>query len=173
VAADGLGAGHRHDAVRPGSFVNPIWYVLGNEVDPTDIVHIPWFTLPGKVLGLSPIGAFASMATTNLAAQEYMEAWHATGGVPPGTFKNTTQMVDQADAAVIKARLMEAIRTRQPIVYGKDWDYSPITVPALRGAVHRDAEAGRDAAGCDLRGAAGVDRRRDRRVDVVQQPGAA
>jgi HK97 family phage portal protein len=113
-----------------GSFVNPIWYILGNRVDPTDLVHIPWFTLPGKILGLSPIGAFASMATTNLAAQDYMEAWHSTGGVPPGTFKNTTQTVDQADAAVIKARLMEAIRTRQPIVYGKDWDYSPITVPA-------------------------------------------
>ncbi|MEV7394337.1 phage portal protein [Streptomyces sp. NPDC091215] len=113
-----------------GSFVNPIWYVLGYEVDPNDLVHIPWFTLPGKILGLSPIGAFASMATTNLAAQEYMEAWHATGGVPPGTFKNTTQTVDQQDAAVIKARLMDAIRTRQPIVYGKDWDYSPITVPA-------------------------------------------
>ena len=113
-----------------GSFVNPIWFVLGNRVDPSDLVHIPWFTLPGKILGLSPIGAFASMATTNLAAQEYMEAWHATGGVPPGTFKNTTQTVDQADAAVIKARLMEAIRTRQPIVYGKDWDYNPITVPA-------------------------------------------
>jgi HK97 family phage portal protein len=113
-----------------GSFVNPIWYILGNRIPAEDIVHIPWFTLPGKVLGLSPIGAFASMATTNLAAQEYMEAWHATGGVPPGTFKNMTQTVDQADAAVIKARLMEAIRSRQPIVYGKDWDYNPITVPA-------------------------------------------
>lgn len=113
-----------------GSFVNPIWLVLGKPVDPADLVHIPWFTLPGKILGLSPIGAFASMASTNLAAQEYMEAWHATGGVPPGTFKNTTQTVDQADAAVIKARLTEAIRTRQPIVYGKDWDYSAITVPA-------------------------------------------
>ncbi|MET7479544.1 phage portal protein [Streptomyces sp. NPDC005648] len=115
----------------PGSFVNPIWYVLGNRVDnPEDIVHIPWFTLPGKILGLSPIGAFASMATTNLAAQEYMEAWHSTGGVPPGTFKSTTQKVDQAEASVIKERLVAAIRSRQPIVYGKDWDYNAITVPA-------------------------------------------
>ncbi|MFE2469720.1 phage portal protein [Streptomyces mirabilis] len=113
-----------------GSFVNPIWYVLGRRVDPNDIVHIPWFTLPGKILGLSPIGAFASMANTNLAAQEYMEAWHATGGVPPGTFKNNAKKVDQADAQVIKARLVEAIRSRQPIVHGTDWDYNPITVPA-------------------------------------------
>lgn len=113
-----------------GSFVNPIWYVLGNRVDPDDIVHIPWFTLPGKILGLSPIGAFASMANTNLAAQDYMEAWHATGGVPPGTFKNNSKTVDQKDAAVIKARLVEAIRSRQPIVHGADWDYTAITVPA-------------------------------------------
>jgi len=113
-----------------GSFVNPIWYVLGRRVDPNDIVHIPWFTLPGKILGLSPIGAFASMANTNLAAQEYMEAWHATGGVPPGTFKNNSKTVDQKDAAVIKARLVEAIRSRQPIVHGADWDYTAITVPA-------------------------------------------
>jgi HK97 family phage portal protein len=113
-----------------GSFVNPIWYVLGHRVDPADIVHIPWFTIPGKVLGLSPIGAFASMASTSLAAQEYMEAWHATGGVPPGTFKNTAKKVDQKEAAVIKQRLVEAIRTRQPIVHGADWDYTAITVPA-------------------------------------------
>jgi HK97 family phage portal protein len=114
----------------PGSFTNPVWYVLGNRVDSEDIVHIPWFPLPGKVLGLSPIGAFASMATTSLAAQEYMEAWHSTGGVPPGTFKSTTQTVDQKEAAVIKTRLVEAIRTRQPIVHGKDWEYTAITVPA-------------------------------------------
>lgn len=114
-----------------GSFVNPIWYILGNRVqDPNDIVHIPWFTVPGKVLGLSPIGAFASMASTSLAAQEYMEAWHSTGGVPPGTFKNTAKKVDQKEAAVIKARLVEAIRSRQPIVHGADWDYEAITVPA-------------------------------------------
>ncbi|MHC3474689.1 phage portal protein [Streptomyces sp. 7R007] len=114
----------------PGSFVNPIWYVLGNRVDAEDIVHIPWFTLPGKVLGLSPMGAFASMAATSLAAQEYMEAWHATGGVPPGTFKSTTQKVDQKEAEIIKARLVSAIRSRQPIVHGKDWEYDAITVPA-------------------------------------------
>lgn len=113
-----------------GSFVNPIWYILGNRANPEDIVHIPWFTIPGKVLGLSPMGAFASMASTSLAAQEYMEAWHKTGGVPPGTFKNTSKKVDQADAEVIKQRLVAAIKTRQPIVHGADWDYEAITVPA-------------------------------------------
>jgi HK97 family phage portal protein len=114
----------------PGSFTKPTWYVLGEVVPAENLVHIPWFTLPGKVWGMSPIGAFASTVATGLAAQEYTQAWFESGGVPPGTFKNTSQMVDQKDAAVIKARLVEAIRTRQPIVYGKDWDYNSIAIPA-------------------------------------------
>jgi HK97 family phage portal protein len=114
----------------PGSFTNPIWRVLGSPVPAENLVHIPWFTLPGRIWGLSPIGAFASTVATGLAAQEYTQAWFESGGVPPGTFKSTTQTVDQNEAAVIKQRLVEAIRTRQPIVYGKDWDYNSITIPA-------------------------------------------
>lgn len=113
-----------------GSFTDPVWRVLGVEVPAENIVHIPWFTLPGRVWGLSPLGAFATTVRTGLAAQEYTESWFVNGGVPPGTFKNTAQTVNQKDAAVIKARLVEAIRTRQPIVYGKDWDFNAITLPA-------------------------------------------
>lgn len=114
----------------PGSFTDPIWRVLGEVVPAENLVHIPWFTLPGRVWGLSPIGAFATTVNTGLEAQDYTEQWFRSGGVPPGTFKNVNQTVDQADAAVIKSRLIEAIRTRQPIVYGKDWDFNAITIPA-------------------------------------------
>jgi HK97 family phage portal protein len=114
----------------PGSFVNPIWYVLGTRVDPEDIVHIPWIAVPGRVWGLSPMGAFAKAVSTGLSAQEYTDTWFSSGGAPPGTFKNANQTVDQADAAIIKQRLVDAIRTRQPIVFGKDWEYDSITLPA-------------------------------------------
>lgn len=114
----------------PGSFVNPIWYVLGRQVDPSDIVHIPWIAVPGRVWGLSPMAAFAKSVSTGLSAQEYTDTWFNSGGAPPGTFKNTSQVVDQKDATVIKQRLVEAIKTRQPIVFGKDWEYDAITLPA-------------------------------------------
>lgn len=114
----------------PGSFVNPIWYVLGQRVDPADIVHIPWIAVPGRVWGLSPMGAFAKSVSTGLSAQEYTDTWFNAGGAPPGTFRNINQVVDQKDAAVIKSRLVEAIKTRQPIVFGKDWEYEAITMPA-------------------------------------------
>jgi HK97 family phage portal protein len=49
--------------------------------------------------------------------------------VPPGTYQNTAKKIEQEEAAAVKARLMEAIRTRQPIVYGADWKFDAISVP--------------------------------------------
>lgn len=112
----------------PGSFTNPKWYYLGEKLPSEDVVHIPWFQLPGRVWGLSPIGAYAMTVSTGLAAQKFSDDWFRSGGVPPGQFRNTSQIVDQSDAAVIKRRLVQSIRSHEPIVYGKDWEYTPFTV---------------------------------------------
>lgn len=112
----------------PGSFVDPIFYYYGERLPKEDLVHIPWFVLPGKVWGLSPIGAYASTVSTALSAQEFTRQWFNNGGVPPATFKNTAQTVDQAQADIIKRRLVSAIKTHEPIVYGADWDFTPISV---------------------------------------------
>ncbi|UNZ20618.1 phage portal protein [Streptomyces sp. 891-h] len=113
---------------RRGSPTEPVWRYQGVEIPAYDIVHIPWFTLPGKVWGLSPIGAYAVTVSTGLAAQRFSDDWFRSGGVPPGRFKNAEQTVNQKEANVIKRRLIQAIRSHEPIVYGKDWDYEPITV---------------------------------------------
>ncbi|MFI0900572.1 phage portal protein [Streptomyces sp. NPDC020983] len=114
----------------PGSYVNPIWMILGRQVPSEDIVHIPWIAVAGRVWGLSPMAAFATSVSTGLSAQEYTDTWFNSGGAPPGAFKNVNQVVDQKDAQVIKDRLVAAIRTRQPIVYGKDWEFDTIQLPA-------------------------------------------
>lgn len=112
------------------STIRPRWFWRNREIPAEDVVHIPWFTVPGKTEGLSPLGAFATTINTGLYAQAYGSDWFENGGIPPGTFQNVEQpVVDQVAADTIKARLVSAIRTRQPIVYGKDWKYTPITVP--------------------------------------------
>jgi HK97 family phage portal protein len=93
------------------------------------VLHIPWFKIPGKVKGLSPIEAYAATVDTGLQAQAYANGWFAAGGVPPGKFKNTQQMVSQEQAEIVRDRLVAAIRSRRPIVYGSDWEYEPITIP--------------------------------------------
>lgn len=135
VACDGFGFPTVLDWLNP-SRVAPDdrprktgWLVDGREVDRSSIVHIPWFCLPGERLGLSPIGAFANTIGVGLGAQSYAEDWFNAGGFPPGKFKNTEQTVNQTQAAEIKARLAAAIRSREPLVYGRDWDYSAISVP--------------------------------------------
>lgn len=107
----------------------PVWYWRGRVVPPEDLLHIPWFVVAGKVQGLSPIEAYAVTTSTGLQAQEYGEAWFRAGGVPPGTFKNSAKSVTPEEARQVKGRLVAAIRSREPIVYGSDWDYNPITVP--------------------------------------------
>lgn len=112
----------------PGSFTNPRFYYLGELLPAEDVVHIPWFQLPGRVWGLSPMGAYAVTVSTGLSAQKFSDDWYRSGGVPPGQFRNQNQTVDQADANVIKRRLVSAIQSHEPIVYGKDWEYTPFTI---------------------------------------------
>lgn len=107
----------------------PVWFWQGRRINREDVLHIPWFKIPGRTKGLSPIEAYATIVDTGLQAQAYANGWFSAGGVPPGTFKNAAADVKQEDAEIIKARLVSAIRTRQPIVYGKDWDYNAITIP--------------------------------------------
>jgi HK97 family phage portal protein len=114
----------------PGSYVQPIWYWLGRILPTEDLVHIAWFTVPGKALGLSPIEACAATISTGVSAQVYTSDWFNNGAVPPGKFKNTQKTVSQDESDEIKARLNAAIRSRKPLVYGADWDYDPIAVSA-------------------------------------------
>ncbi len=106
------------------------WRWRGREVPDEQIVHIPWFTLPGKREGLSPIGSYAATLGIGLGAQSYARDWFDGGGFPPGTFQNTEKVIPTADeAAAIRAKLAASRRSRQPLVYGKDWKYDAISVP--------------------------------------------
>lgn len=138
TARDGFGFPTRVDWLNPAdvfvddyrSVIRPVWYWKGREVPREDIVHVPWFPVPGSVWGLSPIAQFALTIGTGLDAQSYGADWFRGGGFPPGTFVNEHQpVIEQDKAEEIKARVVSAIRTRQPLVHGSGWKYTPITVP--------------------------------------------
>lgn len=112
----------------PGSFMSPLWYWRGRPMNPEDVVHIPWFTMPYRVRGHSPIGAFQITANIGLGAQEYASAWFKNGGVPPGTFKNAEQKISKEDADLITDRVTSRLQQRKPLVFGKDWEYTPIQI---------------------------------------------
>jgi len=105
------------------------WFIDGRSVSRLDIVHIPWITIPGRTLGLSPIEHYASTINAGLDSQSYGNDWFKGGGFPPSVFKNTDKVVTDEAATGIRAKLVQAIRRREPLVTGRDWEYTPISIP--------------------------------------------
>lgn len=114
--------------------VPPRWYIDGRPVDAGSLVHIPLYVLPGKVLGVSPIGAFASVIGTGLSAQDFGRNWFDNGAIPSGIVSNSDpganggQPVNQEQSTQIKARFKEAASGRDVVVMSGGWDFRAITV---------------------------------------------
>jgi HK97 family phage portal protein len=105
------------------------WYIDGRSVSPLDLVHIPWICVPGRTLGLSPIEYYAGTINAGIDAQVYGNDWFQHGGFPPAVFKNTAKQLNPGEASAVASRLNAAVKKRQPLVTGSDWDYTPITIP--------------------------------------------
>lgn len=120
----------------PGSLSTPIFYYMGRAVhvgpsipSTSDLIHIPWFPVPGRILGLSPLGAAAVMIQGGLASQEWNSEWFQNSGIPSATMKNTARTLLPEEADAVKQRLVSTIRAHKPLVYGSDWDFNAITIP--------------------------------------------
>lgn len=104
------------------------WYVFGQPVPSSRIVHIPWIVPPGKKLGLSPIEHFATVISAGLSAQEYADLRRG-GGIPPSVLKNEEKVLDPAQADQVTARLVAKLQRGEPFVTGRDWTFTTSTIP--------------------------------------------
>ena len=95
----------------------------------SELFHVKGYSLPGRLEGISPLRAFALTILAGHENQRYSTDWFASGGFPPGTFQNSEIEVDAQQAAEIRRMLVTSLRRREPLVYGRDWDYTPVTVP--------------------------------------------
>lgn len=108
--------------------VKPRYYYRGFELPREDVFHIPWVVMPGYVVGLSPIQAFAQTIGVGLKATEYGLSWFENGGTPPATMKNNAKTINPAESKEIQTRLSAAMRSRKPMVFGNDWDFNALQV---------------------------------------------
>lgn len=113
----------------------PQWYWLGRPVDPWlgrdstgELLHVPWYVIPGEILGVSPVRAFATTIDQGLAVNQFGRDFFRKGAIPSAVLE-TDQEVDQEQAKTIKQRFVAAARGREPVVMGKGAKYKPITVP--------------------------------------------
>ena len=113
-------------------FANPVrarYFYFGRQMDVADLLHVRAMTLAGHTAALSPLGAFKALIEGGLDQQEYSKLWFANGGYPPGIFKNTELEVDADMSRAIRGTLTETLRRRQPLVFGRDWEFNPVNVP--------------------------------------------
>lgn len=111
------------------------WYWLGRPVQPWlgrdsagELIHIPWYVLPGRIKGLSPIQAFSQTIEGGLYAEQFARNFFKNDGVPSGVLE-TDQQIDQEQAKTIKDRFKQAAKGRDTVVLGAGATYRPISIP--------------------------------------------
>lgn len=105
----------------------PRWRVRGKPVE--RLIHIPNFVVPGRITGLSPIGAYKTTIETGLYAQQFGRDWFANGAVPSGVV-STEAAINEEQAGEVKTRWRKSVKNREPVVLGKGWDYKQVSVAA-------------------------------------------
>lgn len=111
--------------------LNPIFTVNGQPVADDSIVHIPAFPMPGKVLGLSPIKAFATTTEVGWQAIRFGRDWFRNNGNPGAILKNQKlDTIPQVTADAIKSKFKTAVSGRDLLVVGRDWEFESVSIPA-------------------------------------------
>jgi len=108
----------------------PRYYYRGRSFGPSEVIHIPWIQRPGKWEGISPLRAFRDAWQAGVSAQGVAKDWFGGGAIPSGHLKNIAQTLDATSSTAAKSLFRAAVRGRDVLVTGKDWQYDPIGVPA-------------------------------------------
>jgi HK97 family phage portal protein len=107
----------------------PVWFYKGRRLEPDQMFHVPAYTLPGQILGLSPIGYLMVTTETGLLAQQFGRDWFANGSTPSAVLE-TDMEVSREAADILKVRFKQAAAERDVVALGGGVKYRPISVPA-------------------------------------------
>lgn len=107
----------------------PVWYYKGRRLEDGQMFHIPAYTVPGQILGLSPIAYFATTTEAGLLANQFGRDWFANGSTPSAVLESDMEVSREA-ATILKARFKEAAEGRDVVALGNGVKYKPISVPA-------------------------------------------
>ncbi|PRB69511.1 phage portal protein [Arthrobacter sp. MYb213] len=106
----------------------PVYRYKGEALDSTTVIHIPWYPMPGTVVGLSPISQFRQMLETGSMAERYGKEWFSNGSTPSGHLKYNKGSLEASDAAKVKSRFKQAVAGNDIFVSGSDWDWAALSV---------------------------------------------
>ncbi|MEE2568597.1 phage portal protein [Pseudarthrobacter sp. J64] len=106
----------------------PKYFYNDKLLDRATVLHIPWYPMPGSVVGLSPLGQFKMQLETGYAAAKYGNDWFRHGTMPSGHLKYSKGELDNTNSARVKALFKEAVAGNDIFVSGNDWDWTALSV---------------------------------------------
>lgn len=89
--------------------------------------HLRGLTLPGSYEGLSPIAYAAATLGLDVAARDFAGGYFAESGMPKAVITHDA-VINQAEATVIKDRVLTALNGREPLVIGGGVKFTPISI---------------------------------------------
>lgn len=107
----------------------PKYFYEGARLDLSTLIHIPWYTVPGSVEGLSPLALFRTQIDTGLEAQRTGKNFFKRGAVPAGWLKFVPGGLTAEQSLEAKKRFVAAVSSNEPFVSGKDWEYTALPLP--------------------------------------------
>lgn len=114
---------HEDVTVRVKSDVVTYW-IKGKKYDAVEIWHERQYTLPGLVMGLSPIANAAWSLGLWASAAEFAQEWFGNhGNMPSGHLRNTKKTLADGEADKVKARYKVAVEGGDIFVTGNDWEF--------------------------------------------------
>lgn len=105
------------------------WRVCGQPLaDPDLMWHRRVHSVPGRILGLSPVAVHALTIGTGISAMQFGAQWFEEGAHPSGIL-TTDKDLTQAKANTAKERFMAAVHgRREPVVLGGSWKYQQVQI---------------------------------------------
>ena len=100
------------------------FHIAGETFAPADVWHEKQYTIPGFIVGLSPIAYAAWSIAEYQSIQDFALTWFGGGGVPRGHLKNTMQTLSPTTADAVKAKFKSTVTSGDVFVTGADWEYS-------------------------------------------------
>ena len=106
----------------------PTWRAGGAEVPADEMWHQRAYSIPGRLMGLSPVAHHAGTIGLGIAASRFGQQWFEDGAHPSGMLTND-QALNKEQSQTAKARFMASLRgSREPLVLGAGWKFQAIQV---------------------------------------------
>lgn len=103
------------------------FYMDKRELPAADVFHVPAYSRPGSVVGLSPIAYARHTMSAALSANRYAEEFW-TGGGHPTAVLSSDQTLDKDQAILAKERFKTATRDDKLAVLGSGLSYAAVQV---------------------------------------------